>query len=67
MTGAADQEEELIEDEDGGESWVAPERSSGAGPAAEDDIPTIGEEAGAHPEVQGFALLRLGYINILRT
>ena len=52
MTGAADQAEELIEDGDGGESWVAPERSGGAGPSAEDDIPTIGEEPRAQQEVR---------------
>jgi len=43
VTGVADQTEALI-DIDGEESWLAPERCGPAGAAADDDIPTIGED-----------------------
>ena len=49
VTGAADQAEVLI-DGDGGDAWVAPERSGGAGPSADDDIPTIGDDTKADEE-----------------
>ena len=52
VTGAADQAEVLI-DGDGDDAWVAPERSGGAGPSADDDdIPTIGEDMKADEEVR---------------
>ena len=51
VTGAADQTETLI-DGDGDDAWVAPERSGGAGPSADDDIPTIGDETKAIEEVR---------------
>ena len=45
VTGAADQAEALVAGDGDGEDWVAPERTGGAGPSADDDsIPTIGDD-----------------------